>query len=412
MGRILLLVAKRSYRAQAFLDAAERLGVEVVVGSDHRPALADRVPGHAIELPLADLEAGTQSITAFARTHPLDAVLAAEDDGALLAAHAAAALGLTHNAPDAIGAARFKHRMRERLAAAGVPVPEYRVVAAGDDPIRAAAGLPFPRVVKPVALAASRGVIRVDDERELAAAVRRVERLLEDPEVTARGGDAARVILIEEYVAGPEVAVEGLLTGGRLEALAVFDKPDPLEGPAFEETIYVTPSRWPPAVQDEIVATTARTAEALGLVTGPIHAELRLAPRGPVVIEIAPRSIGGLCSRVLRFGKGRISLEERILQHALGREIRGLRREAAAAGVMMIPIPRRGILRGVRGLAAARAVPAVDEVTITIPLDQELVPLPEGSRYLGFIFARAGEPADAEAALRTAHALLGFDIEA
>ncbi|MGH7544593.1 MAG: ATP-grasp domain-containing protein, partial [Gemmatimonadota bacterium] len=282
MGRILLLVAKRSYRAQAFLDAAERLGVDVVVGGDHRPALGDLVPGHAIEVPLGDVLAGTRTIAEFARTHTLDAVLAAEDDGALLAAHAAAVLGIPHNPPDAVGAARFKHRMRERLATAGVPVPDYRIASAGDDPLRVAAGVPFPAVVKPVALAASRGVIRADDERELAAAFRRVERLLEDPEVAARGGDAARAILIEEYVAGPEVAVEGLLTDGRLEVLAIFDKPDPLEGPTFEETIYVTPCRLPPAAQEAIAAATARTAEALGLVTGPAHAELRLGVRGPV----------------------------------------------------------------------------------------------------------------------------------
>lgn len=411
MARILLLVAKRSYRAQAFLDAAVRLGVDVVVGSDHRPALGDLVPGHAVELPLDDVEAGTHAITDFARARPFDAVLAAEDDGALLAAHAAAALGLPHNPPAAVLTARVKSRTRELLATAGLPVPAYRIASVGDDPIRAARGLPFPVVVKPVALAASRGVIRADDPRQLADAFRRVERLLDDPETAARDGDAARTILIEEYIAGPEVAVEGLLTGGRLEVLAIFDKPDPLEGPYFEETIYVTPSRRPAAEQDAVAAMTARTAESLGLVTGPIHAELRLTARGPVLLEVAPRSIGGLCSRVLRFGTEKISLEELILRHALRMDRAAWAREPGAAGVMMIPIPRAGVLRQVHGVAEAKRVPGVEDVTITIPVGQDVVPLPEGSRYLGFIFARTAEPATAEAALRSAHARLDLHID-
>jgi hypothetical protein len=216
---------------------------------------------------------------------------------------------------------------------------------------------------------------------------------------------------VEAFVPGAEVAVEGLLRGGALEVLAIFDKPDPLDGPYFEETIYVTPSRQPAAILAAIEATTAAGARALGLVEGPIHAELRLPPAGPVVLEIAARSIGGLCSRTLRFGAG-LSLEEVLVAHAMGLPLAPPRREARAAGVMMLPIPRRGVLHAVLGLDAARSVDGVDDVVITVPVGREVVPLPEGDSYLGFLFARGETPEDVEAALRAAHGKLGFDIRA
>lgn len=404
-------MTRTSYRAEAFLEAARTLGVDAVVGSDHRPVLADRVPGRAIELSLSDVPAGVTAIERLARDHPLDAILAAEDEGAVLAAAAAAWLGLRHNPADAVAAARFKHLLRERLARAGVPGPRFRVAAIEDDPARLAETAPFPCVVKPVGLAASRGVIRADDPASFVEAFRRVRDLLRSPEVAERAGGGARIVLVEEYVPGREVAVEGLLTEGRLRALAIFDKPDPLEGPFFEETIYVTPSRLPEAIREAAVGAVARAVEALGLRTGPIHAEVRLTDGAPVVLEVAPRSIGGLCSRVLRFEPGGISLEELVLRHALGMDANGFERERSAAGVMMVPIPRAGVLREVRGLDAARATPGVEEVVISIPIGQEVVPLPEGSRYLGFIFAREARPQDVEAALRRAHGRLDLVID-
>ena len=121
------------------------------------------------------------------------------------------------------------------------------------------------------------------------------------------------------------MAVEGLLQGGELEVLAVFDKPDPMDGPFFEETIYVTPSRQPTAVLAAVESTVGRAAAALGLREGPVHAELRIGPSGAAtVLELAARSIGGLCARSLRFGAG-VSLEEVIIRHALGHGARGSR---------------------------------------------------------------------------------------
>jgi biotin carboxylase len=272
----------------------------------------------------------------------------------------------------------------------------------------------YPCVLKPLVLSASRGVIRADDAAGFVTAFARVAAILADPEVRALG-EGTEQILVEDFVPGTEVALEGLLTDGILTVLALFDKPDPLDGPFFEETIYVTPSRLPEATQRTITEVTARAALALGLTDGPIHAELRLRSAGaapapaPMVLELAARSIGGLCSRTLRFGTG-LTLEDIILRRALDLPIASLERERAAAGVMMIPIPRAGVLEKVTGLEVAGAMPQVEDVTISAHPGETLVPLPEGHRYLGFIFARAATPAEAEQALRAAHAALDFVI--
>jgi biotin carboxylase len=298
--------------------------------------------------------------------------------------------------------------MRQCLAAGGVPIPRFRRIALKDDPFLAARGVAFPCVLKPLALSASRGVIRANNVDQFIAAFRRIATLLQRDDVEV-SGDAGQFLLAEQYVPGVEVALEGLLMAGALHTLALFDKPDPLEGPFFEETLYVTPSRLPADAQRAIERVAGAACAALGLTEGPVHAELRVNDAGPWVLEVAARSIGGLCSRTLRFGTG-MSLEEIILRHALGWPIASLTRERRPAGVMMIPIPRAGRLQAVRGTEAAGAVPGIEEVTITAHAGQDLVPLPEGWQYLGFIFARADTPDAVEAALRDAHARLTFDV--
>jgi biotin carboxylase len=414
-GALLLLVPTTSYRLDDFRAAARRLGVPLLVGSDRCHQIEDYF-GEEKDLLSLDYRRPARAadqIAEAARTRPIRGIVPASDPTAVIAALAAEKLGLPHNPPAAARRAANKLAMRTALRDAGVPVPGFRAFPLDGGPERAAAEVGYPCVLKPLIFSASRGVIRADDPPGFVAAWARIARLLRDtaPERRAREEGASRTVLVESFVPGAEVAVEGLLRGGALEVLAIFDKPDPLDGPYFEETIYVTPSRHPPALLAAIEAVTADAARGLGLVEGPIHAELRLPPAGPVVLEIAARSIGGLCSRTLRFGAG-LSLEEVLVAHAMGLPLASLRRELRASGVMMLPIPRRGVLRGVGGVDAARAVPGVDDVVITVPDGREVVPLPEGDSYLGFLFARGETPADVERALRAAHARLAFDIRA
>ena len=406
--RLLLLVPTSTYRTEDFLAAARGLGVDLVVASERDNMMAGEFPDHLLTLPFDDPDAAAVRMREYARRRPIDAVVPVDDVSAVASATVAGALGLRANPVAAVRATRNKLEMRELLAKAGVPAPSFTAFSLGEDPAEAARRVGYPCVLKPLGLSASRGVIRADDPVGFVAAWRRIAAILAEPEVRAQN-EAATQILVEAFVPGVEVALEGLLRAGALETLALFDKPDPLDGPFFEETIYVTPSRLPAATQRAVRECAAAAARALGLDDGPIHAELRVNADGPWLIEIAARSIGGLCSRTLRFGTG-MSLEEIVLRHALDLPIASLERERQAAGVMMIPIPRAGVLESVQGVDEALAVPSVEEVTISAHPTQELVPLPEGSQYLGFIFARAADPAAAEAALRAAHARLRFVI--
>ena len=376
------------------------------MASERRQALAGVMGHRALTVNCRNPHEAADRIVRLAARKPLDAVVAVDDEGVLVAALAGERLGLAHNPPDAAARSRDKAAMRRALEDAGVPQPEFRMAGPDAEVAGLAAEVGLPCVVKPVSLSGSRGVIRADDHEAAVVAAKRVRTILADA-----GDDPEAPLLVERYIPGDEVAVEGLLRGGTFEPLAVFDKPDPLEGPYFEETIYVTPSRLPPQTLDAIVRMTAETAGALELVEGPIHAELRIDGRRAWVLELAARSIGGLCSRSLRFGVG-VTLEEVILRHALGVPIDDLRRESAASGVMMIPIPRAGILEEVRGQDRARAVPGIAGLEITIGPGRHVMPLPEGDRYLGFLFARADGPEGVEHALRTAHGQLEIVIGA
>jgi biotin carboxylase len=416
--RVLVLSSTTSYRTDDFLRAAARLGVEAVLGTNRCHELAGIWPREAFggSLPIEfrqELEAA-DAIVRDAATRPFDAIIATDDPTADIAARAAERLGLRGNSVGAARTARNKRLMREALAQAGVCCPRFAAFEEGHDPAAAWAALAadgwrFPVVVKPLLCSASRGVIRADDEAAFVAAWRRLAALLHTPALRAVEDPDGHRVLVESFVPGAEVALEGILRGGALTTLALFDKPDPLDGPFFEETIYVTPSRHPPAVQQAIAAAAAQAAAAIGLAEGPIHAELRLSADGPVAIEVAARSIGGLCARTLRFGLGESSLEEIVIRQALGREL-GALDTGAAAGVMMIPIPSGGVLAEVAGVDAARAVPLVAAVQITARPGEGVVPLPEGAAYLGFVFARGPTPAEVEAALRRAHACLGITL--
>lgn len=416
--RILLLLPTRTYRATDFLEAASKLDVEVVVASEEAATTADLSPRHTLVLDFSAPTVATQAILEFDDTYPLAAIVGVDDDTTLLATTASEALGLPHNPVASAKATRNKYLLRDTLAANGVSVPAYQRFSIYDDPIEIAAKfgtdtqVDFPCVIKPLSLSASRGVIRADTPAEFIDAFQRTTKLLhtlkDATEDNARM-HASQYLLVEDYIPGIEVALEGILLEGELKTLALFDKPDPLEGPFFEETLYITPSRLSVDIQDALHNATAEAADALGLRHGPVHAELRYNDKGAHLIEIAARTIGGLCARSLRFGTG-MSLEELVIRHAIGHPVEALQREPQATGVMMIPVPKAGILGEVRGKTAAHHVDGIVEVNITIPIGGEVVPLPEGARYLGFIFARAETPAAVETALREAHQQLEFVI--
>jgi len=407
LPRVLVLATAHSYRLDPFLAAAHKLGVTVVRGLDVPPAHVSA--GEAVvRLDFRDPARAVRQMRAWAKDRPLAAIIPTDDATVLLAAHLGAALGLRHNAVAAAEAARDKHQMRQALRAAGLPVPPFRLFHAEQPAAEVAAAVAaeigYPCVVKPTCLSGSRGVIRADTPAELKAAFTRVAALLR--------GLGQTDILVEGYLPGREFALEGLLADGRLQVLAVFDKPDPLDGPYFEETIYVTPSRADAATQAALAECVRSAAQALGLREGAVHGEARVNARGVWLLEVAGRSIGGLCGQTLRFTHAAdVSLEELILRQALGWPLAAAARERQAGGVLMIPIPAAGTLLGVSGDEAARAVLGVESVEITARLNYPLVPLPEGESYLGFIIARGPTPAEVEAALRQAHATLHFAVE-
>ena len=433
--RVLLVATTTGYQTRAFGEAAERLGVELVFATDRCKAIDDPWQDQAIPIRFHDEDAAVRSIEEAAASRPISGVLAVGDRPTVIAARVARALGLPGHSPEAAAIARNKERTRERLRDAGLPTPWFVAGAinqASGLGLQASGGGPqasglgpqasdlgpqisdlgpqaYPCVIKPVALSGSRGVMRANDPGEFAARLKRLRALLRTPEIRAERNEAHERMLIEGFIPGREYALEGLMHYGRLHVLTIFDKPDPLDGPFFEETIYLTPSA--AEVQLAIVEAVARAAEAIGLTHGPIHAECRVNDAGVFVLEVAARPIGGLCARAVRLQPSR-PLEEALLRHALGESPEGWRREEAASGVMMIPIPRRGTLRRVEGADQARKVSHVEDVRITAKPDQLLVPLPEGASYLGFIFARADQPSDVERALREAHARLHFTIDA
>jgi len=425
--RVLILSTTTGYQLRSFGDAAERAGIDLIFATDRCHRLDDPWRDAAVPVRFHEEDASLRAIVDAARARPIDGVLAVGDRPVVLAARAAQALGLPGNPPEAAAASANKRLVRQRFAAAGLPVPWFFDVS------RAEAGsavhdprLRFPCVVKPLGLSGSRGVMRANSPAELDAAIARLDALLSRKDVRALRSGLEETMLVEGFIEGREVAVEGVLTRGTLQAFAIFDKPDPLDGPFFEETIYVTPSALPAATQQAVFEHVQRAASALGLTDGPVHAECRIGPGGVFVLEAAARPIGGLCSKVLRFGDvgppiaNRIgvtpprsrpaSLEDVLLRHATGRDITREVRESRAAGVMMIPIPQRGTLKSVEGHDAAAAVQGIEEVRITAKRDQLLEPLPEAGSYLGFIFGRGPDPATVVSALKSAHARLRFHI--
>ncbi len=409
MPRILLFASTTGYQVHSFAEAGERLGFELILATDRCHVLDDPWGDSAVAVQFDNPSDGFEALRA---RSPFDGVLAVGDQPALVAAQAAERFGLEFSPPGAVRAANNKFLSRGRFAAAGLLTPGYRLIAQPiNEQLIDSESIRYPCVLKPLGLSGSRGVIRADNAEEFAAAVARIQKLMEQDHSIEHDGS----IQVEDFIPGREFALEGVVTRGELQTLALFDKPDPLDGPFFEETIYVTPSRAPEDVRRAIQETTQRAIHGLGLTSGPVHAEMRVNDRGVWMLEVAARPIGGLCSRVLRFETGadraranHVTLEEILLRHAAGERVAAARLAAGGHAVMMIPIPRAGVYAGVEGLDRARAVGGIDDVIITAKEGQTMLPLPEGASYLGFIFGHGNSAEAAEKAVRESHARLHF----
>lgn len=414
MLRVLLFAAKLGYQTRSFEEAAKKLCVELVYVTDRCHQLEDPWGDRAIGVHFESPDAAAYTVLQAVRDENVDGILALGDRALVSAAYVARGRGLAYNHPLAVEACHSKLRMREVFRDAGLRGPWFQAVSLNPPPEPALLGIKYPCVLKPLSLSASQGVIRANNREEFVAAAGRIKKLLSSPEILARRESGLGEMLVEGYIPGGEVAVEALLTDGQLRVLAIFDKPDPLEGPYFEETIYVTPSRLPAATQQAIETETRRAARALGLSHGPVHAEFRVNDAGFWPLEIAPRPIGGLCARALRFASQRngeqMGLEELLLRHALELPGREASREDAASGVMMIPVPSSGRFEGVDRQDAALATRGITELHITSRMHDSIAAWPEGASYLGFIFAKAASPEEAEGALREAHKKLQFRI--
>lgn len=404
MPHVLLIIPTGTYRATDFIKAADGLGIALSVASEEELPLvaADR----QVWIDCSRPEWSARVLADHAARMPIDSIVPLDDQGVVVAAGAAHLMGLPHNPPAGAAATRNKVMMRRRLAQDEISQPRFAVMESGDSPARVASQVGFPVVLKPLSRSGGQGVIRVDRAADADRATRRIRRIL-----ASAGENPSQPILVEEFLPGGEVAVEGLLSAGRLDILTVFDKPDAPQGPYFEETVLIAPSRLPNAVLAEVEHLTRRSVLALGLKEGPIHAELRIGHDRVSVLEVAARSIGGLCSRSLRFGLMADSWESLILRQSLGMEIPSTVRQPTATGVMMLPVPRSGRLVRVEGTAKARQIPGIVDIEITIPVGGRIRALPDGDRYLGFLFAVSTRPVQVEAALREAFSRLRIIID-
>ena len=407
---VLLLIPASSYRTHDFLEAAHALDLEVQVGTDQSQVLAEVVPDRTLVLDFFEAEIALAAIAELHSRHPLSVVLGVDDESVELAAQANQRLRIPHNSPTSVSLTRDKFGMRQCLAKAGLASPGFQRFSVASDPETLRDSIRYPCVLKPTFLAASQGVIRADAPGEFNTAFRSLQELLADPELQKRGGERAKWVLVEDYLPGLEVSLEGVLTDGCLQTLALFDKPDPLTGPTFAETLYVAPSRLPETVQQCVRKAVEQTAQALGLTTGPVHAEARVHQGKVWMLECAARTIGGLCSRMLAFSGG-MSLEALILRHALGRDIQTAQTISNACGALMLPVPKDGTLHTIAGWDTVREISGVEAAVQSLPNGTAVRTLPHDARYLGFVLAREKTPAAVETTLREAWTQLQVEID-
>ena len=408
--RVLILLARTTYRARSFVEASRKLGLEISVGSNHRQSLSDFVPGSSLFLDSGNIQVSVEEIVNFHSEFPLHSIVAAEDEFCVLAATAAEIIGLLQHSRDGVLAVRNKRAMREKLAETKGGAFWFEGFDLEEDVQSIVTRVPFPCVVKPVSLSGSRGVTRCNTQEEFLIAWDRLKRLLGSNNLSQDAELFSTEILVETYLGGREVAVEGIMVQGSMTLVGILDKPDLMDGPFFEETILITPSSLTLGLQERLVAKTEEIATSLGLLNGPVHAEFRIEKEAINLLEIAPRSIGGYCSKIFKFHP-EATLEELILRQSLGMKISHFEKENKSEGVFMLPVPKAGILKNVSRIEEALQVDGIEDIEITIPVGRRVVPLPEGNQYLGFMFAKGKDPSSVESSLREAFSILELEIQ-
>lgn len=399
--RLLLISHHNSYRIASYIKAAKNLSLDVTIASQGKHSLVTEV-ADGLHVNFDDTESALKEIIKENNKKPFAGILGSDDQTVELAAQAAKVLHLPHNPPEAAQYSHRKDLARAKLTLADRNVPFHCLLNLTKPIKNQIIDLPLPCVVKPLNMSASRGVIRVDNTEQLKVACERLRPILADsPNIFEQTH-----ILIEAYIDGIEIAYEGYLQNKKLNTITIFDKPDQLTGPYFAETIYVTPSSLDNDLQLAIKMEIEKSCKAYGLVTGSIHAECRIDKNNKVwILEIASRTIGGDCARIL--DNNNYSLEEMAILLSIGKNIT-IKKSKKARAVMMIPIKQKGLLKRVEGLSLANKVKHIDSIDIIINQGHELIPLPEGNQYLGYIFSSADTSEKATEAIRMAYDILTF----
>ena len=407
---VILIIPSASYRTGPFMNAIKKLDLKVLVISDKSQVFSGKYPDNLIIINFNHWKDKSVEISKWAKNNGLKAVIGVDEESIVLAANLSNFLNVDHNSIESVLLTKNKYLMRTELKKTGLCSPWFKIFSIYESSNKIINEISFPCVIKPTFLSGSRGVMRVNTKKELSEGIKTLNELLSLDELRKRAGKQSDYIMIEEYIPGKEVAIEGIVSEGKLTMLAIFDKPELLEGPTFEETIIVTPSVLTKKIQYSLLETLQIVVKALGIVKGPVHAEARINKNGNYILECASRSIGGLCSKVLEF-QGGISLEELILRAYLGRNIEKSKLIGNARGVMMMPTEKKGILKEIGGVKDALVVNGVTDLQITVKPGEKLQPLPKGDRYLGFIFAEGNNQEFVINALKNAWSKIEIVLE-
>lgn len=407
---VIVFVSSECRAAMGPLAAAKARHFKTLVAATSRPCVDDDLVDRFLRIP----DRSSKEVAAYVERQCegllVSGVLASDDWDVVAAAMIADKLGLRFVGVETALAATNKFLMRQRLRNGGAVVPDFQCFAIGDNAGEIAKSLRFPVVIKPTYGQGSLGVIRADTVDEFEKAFQYTSRIIVDLDMRPSAVRDRSGILVEQYIPGEEYTVELLMHEGKPYSLAVFEKPDPLEGPYFEEGIYVTPIRRDEKIRSLLVEAAIRGSRALGIETGPCHCELRLSGELPYILEIAARPIGGFCSQVFADLMG-FDLHDLVLQNAVGLPVMPPPiADGVALGVMMLPVPGRGNLARVSGVDRALDIDGIMSVKIHVEAGSRILPYPEQSCYIGTVLATGSSADEVVARLKSAAKAVSFEL--